>query len=87
MEEFDKDELKSLVKVYMDAKKELDKAFVRTEHLDEDDFNDETYDLAICVEEAKSEVVEYVEKYEANVKALRTAYSSIAYGLYKKLDL
>jgi len=85
MEEFDKDEMKSLVKAYMNAKKELDRAFARTEHLDEDDFNEETYDLAIMVEEAKSEVIEYVEKYESNVKALRTSYSSIAYGLYKDL--
>jgi len=83
-EEFDKSELNNLVKLYMSTKKELDNATIRTEHIDEDEFNEKVYDLTIMVEETKSEIIEYVERYESNVKALRTAYGGIAYKLFEE---
>jgi len=83
-EEFDRDELKDLVRIYKDTCKKHNEAIVRTDHLDEDDFNEETYDLAVGIEETKTEVIDYVTEHLVEVKKLDNEYVRTALELYEE---
>ena len=84
--EFDKDELKSLINEFKATVKAHSAALVKGEVLDEDDFNEETYELAIAVEEIKTEIRDYVELHKASVNNLRTEYSIIAVEIFEEME-
>jgi len=82
MEEFDKDVLYELVDSVSTAINDLDKAQRATEHMDEDEHNEEVYEAAIYIEEVKSELSEYVGKFLEAVRNLRTDKSVTALEIY-----